>query len=401
MSSLTPDDPTARDPRARPSDAEPSMDSGGDLRPAVANPRARGDLGLIVGGVILLGLLTFAFLNAHRTAPSQTLPGANVTSSVITAPPPPPADLIAAEASGRSPITPTSTAPQFVTNTPAPAVAVVTAPPSILTGGFKIDQAALGRKAPALVVDLGYGPAAATGSASVAGGTGGNATSRPGAGLTGAGAQGPSGLNSDEQFAERVGAGEPEKSRATLLRNTQQTIPQGAMIPGVLETALNSDLPGYARAVVSRDVRGFDGSTVLVPRGSRVIGQYKSAVSQGQSRAFVIWTRIIRPDGASIQIASSGTDPLGRAGLEGTVDRHFFERFGGAVLLSVINAGVASLARAPSTQVVIGSNTDAASLGASALQPTTISPTIKVPQGSPIRIFVARDLDFSPVGAAK
>ena len=131
------------------------------------------------------------------------------------------------------------------------------------------------------------------------------------------------------------------------------------------------------------------------------LGQYKSAVSQGQSRAFVIWTRIIRPDGASIQIASSGTDPLGRAGLEGSVDRHFFERFGGAVLLSVINAGVNSLARAPSTQVVIGSNTDAAALGASALQPTTISPTIKVPQGSAIRIFVARDLDFSPVGAAK
>ena len=62
----------------------------------------------------------------------------------------------------------------------------------------------------------------------------------------------------------------------------------------------------------------------------------------------MIWTRIIRPDGASIQIASSGTDPLGRAGLEGTVDRHFFERFGGAVLLSVINAGVNSMARAPS-----------------------------------------------------
>ena len=152
--------------------------------------------------------------------------------------------------------------------------------------------------------------------------------------------------------------------------------------------------------MVSRDVRGFDGSTVLVPRGSRVIGQYKSAVALGQSRAFVIWTRIIRPDGASIQIGSSGTDPLGRAGLDGTVDRHFFERYGGAALLTVINLGMASLARAPSTQVVIGSSTEATNLGAAA-SPTTISPTIKVPQGSPIRIFVARDLDFAPVGGVK
>ena len=398
MSSLTPDDPNARDPRAKPSDWEASMDSGGDLRPAVANPRAKGDIGLIVGGVILLGLLTFAFLNAHRTAPAQSLTGAKSVSGEIAPAPPPPSDLVSAEAAGRTLTAPAIPGPQFTTNNSTPAVALVTPPPHpSFTAGLTIDQAALGRKAPALVVDLGEGPP----SSPTVGAAGSAQAGPPKSGPGLAGGAGPSGLNADEQFAERVGAGEPEKSRATLLRNTQQTIPQGAMIPGVLETALNSDLPGYARAVVSRDVRGFDGSTVLVPRGSRVIGQYKSAVSQGQSRAFVIWTRIIRPDGASIQIASSGTDPLGRAGLEGTVDRHFFERFGGAVLLSVINAGVASLARAPSTQVVIGSNTDAASLGASALQPTTIAPTIKVPQGSPIRIFVARDLDFSPVGAAK
>ncbi len=182
--------------------------------------------------------------------------------------------------------------------------------------------------------------------------------------------------------------------RATL-------IPQGSTITGVLETALNSDLPGYTRAVVSRDVRGFDGSEILIPRGSRVIGEYKSAVAQGQTRAFVIWTRVIRPDGASIQIASSGTDPLGRAGLAGKVNTHFFERFSGAILLSVIDAGVQNLAnRNNSTSIVIGSGgggVDAATASLSALVPAAIPPTIKVAQGAPIRIFVARDLDFSTV----
>jgi type IV secretion system protein VirB10 len=257
-----------------------------------------------------------------------------------------------------------------------------------------IDTAALGRKAPSLVVDLSDAqpPTGAAGAATA--GTG--ATKSP----TGAGGD-AAGLNPDEKFAERVTTAEPERSRATIIRNTRETIPQGVMIPGVLETALNSDLPGFARAVISRDVRGFDGSTILIPRGSRVIGQYKSAAAQGQSRAFVIWTRIIRPDGASIQIASSGTDALGRAGLDGKVDRHFFEQFSGAILLTVLDAAVTSAAGQPSTQVVIGSSTGSSGIGAAALTPTVIPPTIKVPQGSPIRIFVARDLDFSPVGAAK
>jgi type IV secretion system protein VirB10 len=206
--------------------------------------------------------------------------------------------------------------------------------------------------------------------------------------------------SADEKFRDRVGAeGEPDRARATMLRNQKTLIPQGTLIPAVLETALNSDLPGFARAVVSRDVSSFDGARVLVPRGSRVIGEYKSAVALGQSRAFVIWTRIIRPDGASIQIGSGGGDPLGRAGLAGSVDNHFFERFGGAVLLTVLNAAANAAAGAPSTEVVIGSSQQASGLAgsASAFTPSSIPPTIKVPQGTPLRIFVAKDLDFSAV----
>jgi type IV secretion system protein VirB10 len=183
-----------------------------------------------------------------------------------------------------------------------------------------------------------------------------------------------------------------------MLRNKSTTVPQGTMIPAVLETALNSDLPGFTRAVVSRDVRSFDGSAVLIPRGSRVIGQYKSAAAQGQSRAFVVWTRILRPDGGSIQIGSAGADDLGRAGMAGKVDRHFFEQFSGAILLTVLEGGLTALSNNPSTTVVVGSSSGGGlGAAASALTPQAIPPTIKVAQGSPIRIFVARDLDFTPL----
>jgi type IV secretion system protein VirB10 len=209
-------------------------------------------------------------------------------------------------------------------------------------------------------------------------------------------------LSADDLFAQRVeGESEPDHARATILRHKGSVVAQGAMIPAVLETALDSDLPGFARAVVSRDVRSFDGLAVLIPRGSRVIGEYRPSTAQGQTRAFVIWTRVLRPDGVSIQIGSPATDPLGRAGLSGTVDTHFFQRFGGAILLSVVNAGATALAGSPSTEVVIGSSQQATGLAAtaSAFAPANIAPTIKVPQGAPIRIFVARDLEFTNVGA--
>ena len=388
MSNPTPGDrPDGVDPRPRPDPYGVPRDQASDLRPRVAPSRAGSGLGLVLGGAAILGAITFIFLSSHRPQPKGAFPNLTGSAADIAPPPPAPPDLAAVEAAGRgvaAPAAPPLVAlapPPITTISPGPAPS--TPPPAVETTG---------QKSPTLVVDLGDGPGPPAGAAP----TGAPTAAKPADAAR-------AGLNADEQFAERVSAAEPERSRATVIHNTRETIPQGAMIPGVLETALNSDLPGFARAVVSRDVRGFDGSVVLIPRGSRVIGQYKSAVSQGQSRAFVIWTRVIRPDGASIQIASSGTDPLGRAGLEGTVDRHFFEQFGGAILLSVIDAGVASLARAPSTQVVIGSSTGASGIGvgATALQPTAISPTIKVPQGAAIRIFVARDLDFTPVGAVK
>jgi type IV secretion system protein VirB10 len=200
-----------------------------------------------------------------------------------------------------------------------------------------------------------------------------------------------------------LGVGDPSKPAiAKRMSNLSLTIVEGAVIPAVLETALNSDLPGYARAVVSRDVRGFDGNAVLVPRGTRLIGQYKSGVAQGQSRAFVIWTRLIRPDGATIELSSPATDALGRGGLAGEVDNHFLQRFGGAILLSLVDIGVASAtAGASNTAIIVAGARTGDAATASIAKDQSIAPTVKVPQGSPVRVFVSQDLDFSAVGAAK
>ena len=143
-------------------------------------------------------------------------------------------------------------------------------------------------------------------------------------------------------------------------------------------------------------MRSFDGTEILIPRGSRLIGQYRSGLAIGESRAFVVWTRLILPTGVAINLASPVTDPLGRAGLGGKVDRHFLQRFGSAILLSIIGAGAEiAAAESGSNQVVITSSAQAYGVAQTALQSSVnIPPTIRIPQGAPIRIFVARDLIF-------
>lgn len=215
--------------------------------------------------------------------------------------------------------------------------------------------------------------------------------------MTGA-ANAGSQMSADERFASRFGAGDKAGgTRATHLGDLSTTVIQGEVIPAVLETALNSDLPGYARATVTRDVRGFDGTKILIPRGSRLIGQYRSGVALGQSRAFLIWTRLVRPDGATIDLAAPATDGLGRGGLTGEVDSHFLERFGGSILLSLLSIGGNAVADSPDTSLVISSARAGSDPGGSTA--ATIGPTVKVQQGAPVRVFVNQDLDFSAVGA--
>jgi type IV secretion system protein VirB10 len=185
-----------------------------------------------------------------------------------------------------------------------------------------------------------------------------------------------------QAFASSIGGVGGAPVQAQAMTNPSTTVTQGTLIPAILETAINTDVPGYVRAVVSQDVRSFDGTQVLVPRSSRLIGQYQAGVQQGQKRAYVIWTRLIRPDGASVNLASPAVAFDGTTGLEGKVNSHFFKRFGSAFLLSAIASG--------GTSVILGG-------AQTAVPDADISPTIRVKMGEPIRVFTSRDLDFSTV----
>jgi type IV secretion system protein VirB10 len=203
-------------------------------------------------------------------------------------------------------------------------------------------------------------------------------------------------------FANQNANLDVETATASQLQNLHSLIAQGTMIGGILETAIQSDLPGMVRAVISEDVFSFDGSHLLIPKGSKLVGRYRSGVTRGQSRVFVIWNRLIRNDGVSVNIGSYGTDALGRSGLEGEVDTHFFERFGSSVLLSMIDAGlkigVEAMDDSDSATVALEAGDDFSRSSEIALENSIdIPPTIHVDQGVKIKVFVGKDLDFSQV----
>ncbi|NNE48663.1 MAG: type VI secretion protein [Altererythrobacter sp.] len=215
----------------------------------------------------------------------------------------------------------------------------------------------------------------------------------PGAAVATSAASPASTGNSATDFASRIGGVGGAPAQATPMTNPSTTVTQGTLIPAILETAIDTDVPGFVRAVVSEDVRSFDGTRILVPRSSRLVGQYQSGLQGGQKRAFVIWTRLIRPDGASVNLASPAVGFDGTTGLEGDVNSNFFRRFGSAFLLSVVD-GLTAIASG-GTSVVLGGGSSAAA--AAIEQDGQIGPTVRVRQGEPIRVFTSRDLDFSQV----
>jgi type IV secretion system protein VirB10 len=199
-------------------------------------------------------------------------------------------------------------------------------------------------------------------------------------------------------------------AKARKIKRIDALVPEGTLIPGILETAIVSDLPGQVRAIVSQDVYSFDGRRILIPTGTRLIGEYQSEITRGQTRIFVVWTRMLRDDGVSVRLNSIGADSLGRAGLTGRVDKKFRERFGAAILLSIVGAG-ASYLTGYGSEAAAGNSDDAQNaeeLARETLAQTfsdianqalgdslRIPPTISVSQGERIFVFVRHDLDFS------
>jgi type IV secretion system protein VirB10 len=344
-------------------------------RPAVARTGRGVPNWVIVAGVLVAGLILFLILDSRRrqlsapaTSPRQSGTSATGTTPRLYIPPepapPPPPPLPPPPPPPPPPVPPQIV---YVPAPPVPQPPPVPPPPPPRTS-----------TEPVLVLDTTTGDATNT---TPLGGEPPSTAATPG----GTGAITPGG-----------------RARATVMRNRTTTVPEGTLIPAVLETALDSTRPGPARAIVTRDVRGFDGKKILIPRGSRLIGEYKADLQPGQNRALVIWTRLVRPDGATIALGSPAADPLGRVGIKGKVNSHFLERFASALLQTTLSVGV-GLASS------LGSNNNVAILAlpgtASAAGLTggtdQVLRTLRVKQGVSIAVFVARDLDFTAVESKK
>jgi type IV secretion system protein VirB10 len=187
-------------------------------------------------------------------------------------------------------------------------------------------------------------------------------------------------------------------TRAEVLPAQRLLLPKGAFIDCTLETAMDSTLPGMTTCITATDTFGVDGSTVLIERGSKLVGETRGQVAQGQSRLFVLWTEVRTPTGVIVPLDSPGTDELGRSGLSGEVNRHFFQRFGAAILISVISGAVQAATTHDGGGTVIYNPSTTTDVLTEVLRSTVnIPPTITKNQGDRIQVFVARDLDFRSV----
>ena len=358
-----------------------------DPRPVVRLPAAGPSGSLIAGVAGVLAVLLFVGIERSRGAPAPPAPQAAagtfapVPPLVVPPEPVPPAPAAAIQPAAprtfpRYAMPPVQSAPAVFPVYSAPPVA----PPVVVQSSS--DRAVRTSEA-ALVIDGGVEqPATIRSDVASPSITAANAT--PGSGAVAA-------------------AADEAPARAALLGNPTTTMPTGTIIAAVLETPIDTARPGLARAIVDADVRGFDGARVLVARGSRLIGDFQADVRPGQNRVLVTWSRLIRPDGVTIRLASPGADALGGAGVPGRVHSYFLERFASAVLQSALAAGVNLASRSGSGSVVIeGSGQGLNSVVGQQLLPgNDLKPKITIRAGAAVDVFVAHDLDFSGVPALR
>ena len=179
----------------------------------------------------------------------------------------------------------------------------------------------------------------------------------------------------------------------------------GNIIPASLVTGLNSDLPGQVIGQVTENVYDtVTGQHLLIPQGSRLMGRYDSVIAFGQSRALVVWTRLILPNGDSIQLDNlPGSDSQGFAGLKDKVDKHTWQFIKGAALSSLLSIGseLASDDGDRLTRALQNAGQDTANIAGQRIidRNLNVQPTLKVRQGWRFNVIVSRDLILKPYGA--
>lgn len=224
-----------------------------------------------------------------------------------------------------------------------------------------------------------------------------------------------------DALAQLAGAGEQDPnfqdSKNAFLQNTSPKTPMifgrdhtllpteirsGTVIPAVMVTGINSDLPGMIKAQVSQNV--YDtatGKLLMIPQGTQLVGTYDSKVSFGQDRVLVVWNRLIMPDASAVELGNMpGSDMAGYAGLADEVDHHYFRIFGSALLMSVVSAGFAI---ATDDDDRDDNEQSAQSEVARTMAQTTdrilqrnlnLQPTITIRPGLKFNVFVNKDIRF-------
>lgn len=205
--------------------------------------------------------------------------------------------------------------------------------------------------------------------------------------------------------------------KTTLVGDRVHSITQGKLLTAVLETAINTEIPGSVRGIISRDVYGESGNEVLIPKGSRLYGSYSSKIVKGQGRVDISWTRLIRPDGVDLAISFSASDQFGRSGIEGEINNKYGSIVAGSLLTSVLAVGSAA-----AVGKILGGNTSVSTTTSNGATTTTgtaanqaiadvtktiidtagtivgntldITPVIRVPQGTKVTVIVNADMNL-------
>jgi type IV secretion system protein VirB10 len=205
--------------------------------------------------------------------------------------------------------------------------------------------------------------------------------------------------------------------KTTYIEDMSHTIAQGKLLNAILETAINTELPGFVRAIVSRDVYGESGKDVLIPRGSRLFGAYSSQIQRGQGRVEIGWTRLIRPDGVDLAITFNASDQFGRSGVQGETDNKYGSVVANSMLTSILAVGGVAAAQkliGGNQQTVTTSNpqqgttTTAGSASNQAIYDVSkavvdtvgriinntidLNPVVRIPQGTRITVIVNSDI---------
>lgn len=187
------------------------------------------------------------------------------------------------------------------------------------------------------------------------------------------------------------------------------TIPKGDAINCAMTTRVVTEISGFTSCIVSENIYSANGKVLLIERMSEIQGEYTAVGQPGQRRVYVLWSRVRKPGGITIDIASPSTDSLGAAGIDGIVDNRWFERIGSAYMLSIFKdflaanaastaGGAASANTATGAALYQNSIRTSTSLAEKVLsQSMNIKPVVYAHQGERIAIYVARDLDFSGI----